>query len=40
MEFEFEVDDDCTPEEIEELAREAMFEHIEWNFTVEEGGAQ
>lgn len=37
-EFEFEVDDDCTDEEIEELARDAMFEHIEWNYEVAEGG--
>lgn len=34
-EFEFEVEDDCTDEEIEEEAREAMFEQIEWGFTVD-----
>lgn len=33
-EFEFEADDDATEDEIEELAREAMFEQIEWNFEV------
>jgi hypothetical protein len=31
-EFEFEVEDDATEEEIEAAAREAMFDHIEWNF--------
>lgn len=33
-EFEFEADDDATEDEIEELAREAIFEQIEWNFEV------
>jgi len=33
--FDFEVDDDCTPEEIEELAREAAFERIEWGYTID-----
>lgn len=37
-EFEFEIDGDYTDEEIEELARDAMFEHIEWNYEVLEGG--
>lgn len=32
--FEFEADDDATEDEIGELAREAMFEQIEWNFEV------
>lgn len=27
-----EVEDDCTDEEIEELAREALFEMIEWGW--------
>jgi hypothetical protein len=31
----FEVGDDETPEEIEELAREAMFELIEWHYTID-----
>ena len=30
--FEFEVEDDATPEQIESAAREAAFENIEWNF--------
>lgn len=35
--FEFEVDDDATEEQIEEAGREAMFERIEW-FYEEDGG--
>ena len=31
-EFEFKVEDDTTPENIEELAREQAFQLIEWNF--------
>jgi hypothetical protein len=31
-EFEFEVDDDATDDQIEDAGREAMFEQIEWNF--------
>jgi|GEM_PF-841257 len=31
-EFEFEVEDAATEEEIEQAAREAAFEHVEWNF--------
>lgn len=27
-----EVEDDCTEEEIEELAREVMFNMIEWGY--------
>lgn len=34
-EFEIEIDDDTTEEETEQLAREAMFERIEWGFEVE-----
>lgn len=34
-EFSFEVDDDCPRDDIEELAKEAMFDRIEWNFTVD-----
>ena len=34
--FEFEVEDDATGAEIEEYAREAAFELIEWSYTVEE----
>lgn len=30
--FEFEVDDDATLEEIEEIARETAFQEIEWWF--------
>lgn len=33
--FEFEVEDNATPEEIEELAREAAFERIDWSYTVD-----
>ena len=28
----FEVDDDCSPEEIEEFAREQAFQMMEWGF--------
>lgn len=31
-EFEFEVEDTATDDEIEQAARDAAFEHIEWNF--------
>lgn len=31
-EFEFEVEDTATEEEIEQAARDAAFEHVEWNF--------
>lgn len=34
-EFEFEMDDDATAEEIEEAARDAAFEMIEWGYTVD-----
>lgn len=33
-EFEFEIEDDATPEEIEEWAKEAAFENIEWSYTI------
>jgi len=33
--FEFEVPDDLTPEEIEEEAKQAMFDRIEWNYTID-----
>lgn len=32
-EFEFEVDDDATEAEIEETAREAAFNFIDWSYT-------
>lgn len=32
VKFEFEVDDECTDEEIEEYAQEVAFEKIEWSF--------
>lgn len=35
--FEFEVDDDATEEQIEEAGREAMWERIEWFYTEDEG---
>ena len=31
-EIEFSVEDDATEEEIEEMAKEAMFSLIDWNF--------
>lgn len=34
-EFEFEIDDDATPAEIEEEAKNAAFEMIEWSYTVD-----
>lgn len=33
--FEFHVDDDATEKEIEELARESMFDLIDWHFDVD-----
>lgn len=33
-EEEFEIDDGLSEEKIEEIAREAMFEMIEWGFEV------
>jgi len=33
-EFEFEMEDGATPQEIEEAAKEAAFNLIEWNYTV------
>lgn len=30
--FEFEADDDATEDQIEELAREAAFDWIDWNY--------
>ncbi len=35
-EFEFEVEDDATAEEIEEMARDMAFNHVEWNYKVQE----
>lgn len=32
MEFTFEIDDDATDAEIEDAARDAMFECIDWNY--------
>ena len=34
-EFEFEVEDDATPDEIESMARDAAFDLIEWNYTID-----
>jgi hypothetical protein len=31
-EFEFETEDEATPEQIEEDARDAAFQHIEWHY--------
>lgn len=31
-EFEFEVPDDATESQVQEAAREAAFEHVEWSF--------
>lgn len=33
--FRFEVPDDTTPEEIEELAREAAFDRVDWHYTID-----
>lgn len=30
--FEFEIDDDATDKEIEDAARDAMLECVEWNY--------
>ncbi|WP_225013700.1 hypothetical protein [Pseudomonas aeruginosa] len=30
--FEFEVEDDATPEEIDEEAREAAFNYVQWYY--------
>ncbi|BFO07186.1 hypothetical protein KNHN1_55640 (plasmid) [Pseudomonas guariconensis] len=32
VEFEFEVEDNATQTEIEYEAKQAAFEHVEWNF--------
>lgn len=34
--FEFEIEDDATPAEIEEMARDAAFDLVDWGYTVEE----
>lgn len=34
-EFEFEVEDDATDEEIDEYARDVMFDCVEWSFEVD-----
>lgn len=34
-EFEFGIDDHETDQQIEEMARDAMFECIDWSFKVE-----
>lgn len=31
-EFDFEVDEDATSAQIEEIARETAFDQIEWNY--------
>jgi len=31
-EFEFEVDEDAKPEDIDEEARQAAFDNVEWGF--------
>lgn len=35
VEFEFEMDDDSTHDEIAEGAREAMFQQVEWWYTID-----
>jgi len=32
----FEVDDDATEEEIEQMAQDIALEHFDWSFTVED----
>lgn len=34
-EFEFEVEDDATPEEIEEQARDSAFDLIDWSYRID-----
>jgi len=34
-EFEFELEDDATSEQIDEYAREAAFDRIEWSYTID-----
>lgn len=34
-EFEFEMEDEATPEEIEEAARDAAFDMIDWGYSVD-----
>jgi hypothetical protein len=34
-EFEFEMDDDATLQEIEEAARDAAFDLIDWGYTID-----
>lgn len=34
----FEVEDDCTDEQIDEIAREAIFELVEWQWERTPGG--
>jgi hypothetical protein len=34
-EFEFEMHDDATPEEIEEAARDAAFDLIDWHYLID-----
>lgn len=33
-EFEFKMDDDAAPAEIEEAARDAAFDKIDWGYTI------
>ena len=33
--FEFEVEDDTPPEDIEEMARDAAFENMDWSYEVD-----
>lgn len=37
-EFEFEVDENAKPEDIEEEARQAAFDNVEWGFKEIKGG--
>ena len=32
VEFEFDIEEDASEQDIEDMARDAMFEHIEWGF--------
>lgn len=36
-EIEFDVDDDSTDDELEEIAKEAMFEVVQWHWERSEG---
>lgn len=38
VKFSFDVPNDTTDEEIEEMATEAMYDNIDWNYEVSDAG--